>query len=534
VGSMLLYPDGCLQEAGGAIWQDGSGWNIGRLSDPQGCDYQFVREVDYCSGASFAVPLSLWRQLNGFDLRYAPAYYEDTDFAFRVREAGLKVIYTPFSQLVHFEGISSGTDTSSGVKRYQAVNQSTFAKRWQSQLQDRHPPETPELATYGTGVRPQLLWLDALTPTPDRDSGSIDALNFLTVAKEMGWDVSFIPTSNLLKNGRYTEELQRLGVRCLYWPHINSIETYLETYGHLFDVVVLSRVSVAESLLPIVRRLAPQASVGFNTVDLHFLRQQRQKEVVGNLASMDIEATRKAELALIEHSDLTISISDVEAATIRDLVPSATVKAVPIARTIPGRTTPFAERRDICFLGGFNHDPNVDAVLYFVSEIWPLVAERLPDCNFLIAGADMPDRIHQLQSDRIQTLGYVSNLDDLFERVRLSVAPLRYGAGLKGKVISSFSYGVPAVCTPIAVEGMELSDSYTNQLVADLSDVFANCIVQAYLDTDRWSIFSDLALACAQQQFSLNAVVPTMQAVLMELKQMRDSSGSQPTVDSKQ
>lgn len=521
VGSMLLYPNGCLQEAGGAIWEDGSGWNIGRLRDPEGCDYQFVREVDYCSGASFAVPIALWRQLDGFDLRYAPAYYEDTDFAFRVREAGLKVVYTPFSQLVHFEGISSGTDTSSGVKRYQAVNQSTFAERWQTQLQDRHSPKTPELATYGNGVRPHLLWLDALTPTPDRDSGSIDALNFLTVAREMGWDVSFIPTSNLLNNGRYTKDLQRLGVRCLYWPHINSVEAYLETYGHLFDVVMLSRVSVAESLLPIVRRLAPQASIGFNTVDLHFLRQQRQQEVTGDLESVDVEATRAAELASIERSDLTIAISDVEAATIRDLVPSAIVKAVPIARTIPGLTTPFAERRDICFLGGFNHEPNVDAVLYFVSEIWPLVADRLPDCNFLIAGADMPDRIRQLESDRIQALGYVEELSDLFERVRLSVAPLRFGAGLKGKVISSFSYGVPAVCTPIAVEGMALNSRYANQLVAEQPEAFAICLTRAYSDAEIWTTHSDRALTCVQQQFSMDAVLPAMKAVLNELKQFQ-------------
>ena len=518
VGSMLLYPNGCLQEAGGAIWQDGSGWNIGRLRDPQGCDYQFVREVDYCSGASFAVPLALWRQLEGFDLRYAPAYYEDTDFAFRVREAGLKTVYTPFSQLVHFEGISSGTDTSSGVKRYQAVNQSTFAERWQERLKDRQPPTTPELATYANGIRPQLLWLDALTPTPDRDSGSIDTLNFLTVAREMGWDVSFIPVSNLLRNGRYTEDLQRLGVRCLYWPFIDSVESYLETYGHLFDVVVLSRVSVAQSLLPVVRRHAPQAAVAFNTVDLHFLRQQRQQTVNGDLDPLEVEATRAAELDLIEHSDLTIAISDVEAATIRELVPAAAVKSVPIARTIPGRTTPFEGRRDICFLGGFNHNPNVDAVLYFASEIWPLVAERLPDCNFLIAGSDMPERISQLQGERIQALGYVDNLDDLFERVRLSIAPLRFGAGLKGKVISSFSYGVPAVWTSIALEDMGLSDSYTAKLVADRPEAFANCIADAYLNEPLWSAASTKALNWAKEKFSVDAVMPIIRAVLNKLK----------------
>ena len=144
VGAKLIYPDGRLQEAGGVIWRDASGWNYGKTGDPRHPRYNFRRETDYCSGACIMLPRALFLSLGGFDERYRPAYYEDVDLAFKVREAGLKVIYEPAAEVIHHEGLTSGTDTSKGIKSHQLVNQVVFRERWRERL-ERHPRTPNEL-----------------------------------------------------------------------------------------------------------------------------------------------------------------------------------------------------------------------------------------------------------------------------------------------------------------------------------------------------------------------------------------------------
>lgn len=514
-GSMLLYSNGTLQEAGGLIFEDASGWNYGRGKDPNDCRYNFVRETDYCSGASIAISRALWQQLGGFDERYKPAYYEDTDLAFRVRAAGYKTLYTPFSKLIHFEGISSGTDLTTGTKRYQLINQPKFKQRWQPELSKRPKPKTSRFSVWKPYKPRRLLWIDALTPTPDKDSGSADTFNFLKTASENGWGISFVPLFNQNYAGAYTQNLQRLGIECWYRPYFKSLARYLEADGSTFDAIVLSRVTVASAVIKEVLHLAPQAKIVFNTVDLHFLRSARALQIdKGKLRNVD--ELKQRELSVVRQCDLTILITQKEANIVKQYVPTANLAVIPISREIPGCKTPFAQRRDICFIGGFSHPPNIDAVEYFAAAVWPLVRAQLPGCKFIVVGSNMPDKIKALASKDIIIRGFVPELSSVFDTVKLSVAPLRYGAGMKGKIVSSLSFGVPVVATSVATEGMDLTNG-TNVMVADSPETLCQQVQAVYTSEKLWKTISENGLETARKRFSTQAISPRIINLLDEI-----------------
>jgi GT2 family glycosyltransferase len=294
VGAQLLYPDGRLQEAGGVVFADGGGWNYGRFESPDDPRFGYLRDADYVSGAALAIPRGLFLQLGGFDSRYAPAYYEDTDLAFAVRAAGRRVLYQPAARVVHDEGATSGTDTGSGIKAFQARNQSRFAEHRRDALQAQPAPgSTPSPALLHRGQR-QVLVIDALTPAPDHDSGSLRLVNLMQLLREQGMHVVFL-AANREHAGRYTQDLQQLGIEAWYAPFAQRAPAWLQQHGARFDSVLLCRHYVASEFLALLRRHAPQAQVIFDTVDLHYLREQRAADLAGDAALQRAAArTREA------------------------------------------------------------------------------------------------------------------------------------------------------------------------------------------------------------------------------------------------
>ncbi len=515
VGSKLFYADGSLQEAGGIIWKDGSGWNYGRNDDPNRPRYCYARQVDYVSGCSIAVPTTLWREMQGFDPLYRPAYCEDVDLCFRLRAAGYETWFQPLSRIIHYEGKTSGTDTSQGVKAYQVTNMKKLFERWQATLVDHRDNAVEPWLERDRNVQKRVLVVDACNPTPLKDAGSVSIINLFRYYQKIGYQVSFVPEDNFLFQESEVRAMQATGVQCFYAPFELSMQKLLRRYGATFDIVHVIRANVANKLLDLLRTHTPHARIIYQNSDLHYLRMQRQAAVENQPELLNAaEAMKEKELHITRSFDVTIVHSTVEREILQKEVPGARVIVMPLIEKVVDTPAAYDGRRDMMFLGGYGHPPNVDAAHWLIDEIWPRLAKALPEARLLLVGANPPKSIQDKASDRIIVTGLVEDLAPWFARTRLFLAALRYGAGAKGKVLSSLAHGVPVVATDIAAEGLPLQDG-KSVFMANTTDEIVSQAHRLYKsDEGQWNVHARNAKDYIVEHHGFDACVVLLQEAI--------------------
>lgn len=513
IGSMLLYPDGSIQEAGAIVWKNGEAHHYGWNQSPDDHRFNFAREVDYCSAASLLIRKEIFERLEGFDRRFAPAYYEDVDLCFGVRSLGYKVIYQPMSRVVHYEGVTAGRDIKGGAKHFQVANREKFVEKWRAVLEPEHfERDLKPLvdAANRNHAQPRIVVFDERVPSPDRDAGS--ARMFLILKTLANWShVVFVPF-NRPQDVAYEAALWKARIET---GRIEDYRSLVKKKNAL--VTILSRPSVAGALLPSLKRIAPRIKTIFDTVDINFVRLEREYQLTGDKQfARAARQHKKLETRLARECDLVWCVTKDDQEALAAEAPGARFEIVPTIHPLQDRGPGFAERQGLVFIGNFLHRPNTDAVHYFMREIYPQVREQIPNLRVFIVGDHAPPELQHYASDDVKLTGYVADVDSFFHNCRAMIAPLRFGSGMKGKIGQALSYGLPVVTTSIGAEGMGVENG-REVMIADDSEGFAAAVIRLYEDAALWQKLSDNGYNHIARYFTPEVVTETVRQSIRSL-----------------
>jgi GT2 family glycosyltransferase/glycosyltransferase involved in cell wall biosynthesis len=536
VGGKIVLLDGSLQEAGSIIWSDGSCVGYGRGRQPSDSEFQFRRDVDYCSGAFLLVRRTLFKRLNWFDVAFSPAYYEEADLCMRIREAGFRVVYEPKVEISHFEfGSSPNAEAAIAL---QQRNRALFVERHCGTLKEvHHKPGTPPLDARMNGhCAGRILVIDDRLPDPTLGSGNSRARSMLRAIHEAGWFITFYPHTfpNVVWEDAY--QLLPRDVEIIADQGLVGLEPFLKSRIGYYDAVLVSRphnMALFNVAMARNTEFLKTTKLIYDAEAIFSARDALHLKLAGTPLSHSAQKKRMVEeVALAKHAAIVLAVSEFEARIFRESL-NVDVRVLGHSITDEPTSTPFNERSNILFVGALDDDasPNVDSLVWFVREIMPLLDRLLGTTYYLnIIGSNGSQIARKLASPRVRFFGRVESINEFYSAARLFIAPTRYAAGIPMKVHEAAAVGLPVVATPLLADQLGWRHG-CEFLVADDPKSFALACFRLYLDEDVWATLRTNALKrikrdCSPSEFSarilsvLTAIKPSgpvLQARSVEL-----------------
>jgi O-antigen biosynthesis protein len=526
VGPLFLDRHGRILECGGMAHADGTARQLGHGQPVSDRRYRYLNDVDYVSAACLVTRTELFRALGGFDERYAPAFYEDTDLCLQLAERGMRVLVNPQVHIVHHEGTTHGV--AGGLKRYQQINRHKFLDRWSERLAAHHPaPDANEDRVRTWRRQPAIGFYYPRPLTPDMDSGALRLHRLMLELLRRRHHVLLVSPDD---EGPRLERLHAAGIETMRaaW---GGEQLHLQLLANGPPVAaVFCHSETEERFAKSYYELSPSTVRLLDTVDLAFLREARRAAVAlglreePRLTPASIGADGLAELAAARRSDMTLVVSSYERDLLIDsfFTPPERVVIVSNIHEPDAELRPFGARDGFVFLAGFAHQPNVDAVVWLARHVWPLIRQRLPGARLDIYGSAMPRAVGALDdpASGVFVRGFARDHRAVLAGARVMLAPLRYGAGVKGKIGEALAVGTPVVTTPVGAEGMDESGVALG--VAELPAGLAELAQRMHDDEDEWQRRSTAGLAVLRERFATDANVDRLLAAVAAGRALRD------------
>ncbi|SIQ69075.1 Glycosyltransferase involved in cell wall bisynthesis [Aromatoleum tolulyticum] len=514
-GSKILFRSGLIKQAGGYVREDGATLELGRMEKSSSPKYNYLKLVDYCSFALLMIDAELYRTVGGLDETMSPVGYGAVDLAFAIREAGMKVVYQPASSALQHDEPRCIEKGMGMVVSDQSHDQHTFTRKWITSSFGKR------LEYVRSGLRKTVLIVDQYVPQPDRDAGSRTMIEIVRGLLDIDFEVKFWP-QHCWYDPIYTPQLQEMGVDIQYGDsREGNFTNWFNENGADVDFILVSRPDVAREYLGQIRKRSPVPIIYYGH-DIHYLRLADElgfdrgearlvRRELGRYLSLEQHIWRSVDRVCYPSRREADEVARVLAS--REGV--ATIPSYAFETVVDNAAENLSERRGILFVGNYAHRPNVTAARFVVSEVLPLVRAVLPDVEVVLAGANPGIDLYRLANDHVVITGYISDdaLAEYYGNTRVVVAPLQFGAGVKGKVVEGMRFGVPVITTPVGAQGLE--DAGAALGVYATAAEIAGEVVAMMTNDELWRSRSKAGLAYVRRRFSRFALQEALKALFV-------------------